>query len=62
LYYDDILWSSEGQEFTAFDLPLKPKGTAAEASIVRVGLGICMDINWKDIDTGDMTEKALANF
>ena len=47
LYDDDKLWAKSGPQFQAFDLEFVRLGKT-----VRVGTGICMDINWKDFEEG----------
>ena len=64
LYDDDKLWakpesSISGQEnnFRCFELRLPSSGRS-----IKVGCGICMDINWKDFKEGQSHEKFLADF
>ena len=58
LYDDDKLWASESDEyFKAFDILINSVGRE-----VRVGLGTCMDINWKDFEGGQERNFELAKF
>jgi predicted amidohydrolase len=64
LYEADKAWSQpesciSGKEnnFTCFDLKLPRIGRS-----IKVGLGVCMDINWKDFREGHSHEKFLADF
>ena len=47
LYDDDKLWAEAGATFQSFELYF-----ARLAKSVKVGTGICMDINWKDFTEG----------
>jgi predicted amidohydrolase len=42
LYYNDKLWAKEGKEFSHFDL------VTIEGKLIRITVGICMDICPKD--------------
>jgi predicted amidohydrolase len=64
LYEADKSWSQpesciSGVEnnFRCFDLRLPSSGRT-----VKVGSGVCMDINWKDFKEGHSHEKFLADF
>jgi predicted amidohydrolase len=55
LYDDDKLWAEAGTSFNSYDLLFPRLGKS-----VRVGTGICMDINWKDFAEGEHVNMELA--
>lgn len=55
LFDDDKLWAKAGPSFESFNLEFARLG-----KIVKVGTGICMDINWKDFEEGKHVNMELA--